>query len=720
MARLIVTLLLVACAWWPWAAAGAIAADVDDPIAVRVQAQGHAVAGDRVIFQGGVGRSVQARVQFTLPATASEERWVLWLAHDPFDVVRATGPGWAPPEVRFFAPDVVPGGLPVGASFVLPRSASGPQALAIEFRGRVRSAPAPQVLTEQSVLRRAGREIALAYAVYAALATLLMATLALYSAARDRLFLLFAGYITAAIAFVAAANGHLYALPGVAWLGMIGVRGLWLVMLVFNATALWTWLRVADSHASSRALVRGLDYLVPSMCLAAGLMLVPERVLGEYQQGIATLGWAVAMPAGVVAMLDAAQRRKPMALATASALIVLLVAAVANEAMQRGQLDDGTLTRHGYQFALVLVSVTLFVGLSSRIGEVRERLDHEASARRDSEKRLRQARARSDLGQMLQERLRGVHAEEVAKQAFQLLIQHVQAALPGTHAVVLGQGYLGHDLLLVQEDAAPSGLGQAALAARAVIRSEVQGRKVVQLRLDGPRVSEDPNAPSHALVPMPVPGPAWAALVLRGPTGESVDPADLDACQELARLTAIHADEAHASIQLRRTSELDALTGTINRRSLDQVLAREFAHARRASGPLTLLFIDIDWFKRVNDEHGHACGDHCLCDIANALRAELRPNDALGRYGGEEFLVALPGQDAAASRIIAERLRVAVERSSIDWHGRPLALTISVGLAARRDSDATVAEVLERADKALYAAKRAGRNRVCVAPAVLS
>ncbi|MES2857788.1 MAG: GGDEF domain-containing protein [Pseudomonadota bacterium] len=720
MARLIVGLWLIACALWPPAAAGAVGADVETPIAVRVQAQGHKAAGDRVLVEGGVTRSVRALVEFTLPATASEERWVLWLAHDPFDVVRATGPGWAPPPVRFFAPDAARGGLPVGASFVLPRSASGPQALAIEFRGSMHSAPSPQVLTEQSVLRRAGREIAMAYAVYAALVTMLIATLALYSAARDRLFLLYAGYTTAAIAFTAAANGHLYALPGVAALGLLGARGLWLVMLVFNAMALWTLLRIADTRASARALVRRLDVLLLVMVLAAGLMLLPEQALSGHQQGIATLAWAVAMPVGILAMLDAAHRGKPMALATACALAALLIAASAHAAMKRGLLDDGVLTRHGYQFALVLVAVILFVGLSTRIGAVRERLDLEASARLDSEKRLLHARTRSDLGQLLQERLRGLHPEDVARQAFQLLIQHVQAALPGTRAVVLGQGYLGHDLLLVQEEGAPTSLGQAVLAARAVIRSHVQHPNTVQLRLAGSRVSEDPDAPSHAVVSMPVAAPAWAALVLRGPTGRSVDPADLDACQELARVTTIHADEAHASIQLRRTSEHDALTGTINRRSLDQVLAREFSHARHSSAPLTLLFIDIDWFKRVNDEHGHACGDHCLRSLAATLRAELRPDDALGRYGGEEFLVALPGHDAAASRIIAERLRVAVERSSVDWHGRPLPLTISIGLAALRNTDVGVAEVLERADKALYAAKREGRNRVCVAPAVFS
>lgn len=564
------------------------------------------------------------------------------------------------------------------------------------------------------------RDMALSYAVYAALGTLLIAALALYSAARDRLFLLYAGYTTAALVFMAAVNGHLHAATGIRAMGMLGTRASWLPMLMFNSMALLMLLRFAETRASAHALVRRLDYLLPVTALAAGLMLLPERVLSGHQATVATVAWALAMAAGVAAMLDGAYRRKPMALATACALLVLLAAAAAHEATSRGVLDAGVLARRGYQFALVLMSITLFVGLSSRIGAVRERLDHEASARRDSETRLRQARARSELGQLLQESLRALHPEEVAKHAFLLLISHIQATLPGTQAVVLGQGFLEQELLLVQEDAAPTALGQAALAARAVIRLQVQSSKPVQLRVEGARVSEDPAAPRLAVVPVPVAAPAWAALVLREPSQGSIDEGDLEVCVELANLTALRVDEALASIQLRRTAEHDALTGTMNRRSLDRVLAREFVHARLESLPLTLLFIDIDWFKRVNDEHGHACGDQWLRSIATILRAELRPNDTLGRYGGEEFLVVLPGHDAAASRIIAERLRVAVERSRMDWHGQSMDLTISIGLAARRNGDGTVGEVLERADKALYAAKREGRNRVCVAPATFS
>lgn len=717
MARLILAPLLlvgIACA----AAATGLDAPRNEPVAVHVEAVAGTSRGDRLLLPGGTLRSLQARIEFVLPEAAADQRWVLWLAHDPLDLVRVSGPGWAPSPVRFFAPDVNAGTLLFSTGFVLPRGASGPQRLAIEIRGSVRSAPTLRVMSEQDVLRHAGREIALAYAVYAALATLLIATLALYSAARDQLFLLFAGSTAMALLFLAAFNGHLYTLPGASALGMLGARGFWLLMLAYNAMALWVLLRFADTRVSANALVRSLAHLVPVTATAAALMLLPDRVLSGWHQAIATSAWMLAMPASMAAMLDGARRGKPMAVATACALFALLLAATANEAMNRGMIDDGFLPRYGFQFALVLMSVTLFVGLSSRIGAVRQRLDDEASARRDGEQRLRRVRARSDLALLLQERLRGLHPEEVALQAFQLLIGHAKELMPGAQAVVLGQRCLGHDLVLVHAEGAPTTLGQSVLAGRSVVRAQVRSHKPVQLRLRDARISDDPDAPLYQLVPLPLTAPAWAALVMRLPEQNVPEEADLETCMELARLTAAHAEEAHAAILLRRTAEHDALTGTMNRRSLDLVLAREFTHARLASLAFTVLFIDIDWFKRVNDEHGHAAGDHCLRSIANTLRAELRPTDAFGRYGGEEFLVALPGRDAAASRIIAERLRVVVERGSIEWQGRPLALTISIGLAARRHPDTRVEDMLDRADKALYAAKREGRNRVCVAPAV--
>src|SRR5690606_445642 len=117
-------------------------------------------------------------------------------------------------------------------------------------------------------------------------------------------------------------------------------------------------------------------------------------------------------------------------------------------------------------------------------------------------------------------------------------------------------------------------------------------------------------------------------------------------------------DQAVAAIQLRRSAEVDALTGSFNRRTIDQWMSRAFAEAERDDQPVSVLFIDLDHFKSINDRHGHACGDFCLRNVASVLRGALPEGDLFGRYGGEEFIAVLPGRAGAAARVIGEQLRV--------------------------------------------------------------
>ena len=176
-------------------------------------------------------------------------------------------------------------------------------------------------------------------------------------------------------------------------------------------------------------------------------------------------------------------------------------------------------------------------------------------------------------------------------------------------------------------------------------------------------------------------------------------------------------DEATMATNLRRSAELDSMTGALNRRTIDLGLARSFSEAHRNASPISVLFADLDHFKAINDTYGHACGDACLRHVSAVLRRELEPSDLMGRYGGEEFLLLLPGRDADAARRLGERVRAAVERAALDWNGAQIRLTVSIGVAPRLPDEHAPAAAVERADKALYAAKRAGRNQVCVAPA---
>jgi two-component system cell cycle response regulator len=179
-----------------------------------------------------------------------------------------------------------------------------------------------------------------------------------------------------------------------------------------------------------------------------------------------------------------------------------------------------------------------------------------------------------------------------------------------------------------------------------------------------------------------------------------------------------YADRLRLSLQASADLAVtDRLTGLPNRLYLDTSCAALLADARRAGRPMAVLILDIDRFKSVNDSHGHEAGDEVLRAFAARLREEVRGEDRVGRYGGEEFVVLMPDTGADSALGAAERIRHAVEnrRFGIDGGARTIPLTISAGIAELEPGD-TVQSLLRRADEALYAAKAAGRNRVVIRP----
>lgn len=167
-----------------------------------------------------------------------------------------------------------------------------------------------------------------------------------------------------------------------------------------------------------------------------------------------------------------------------------------------------------------------------------------------------------------------------------------------------------------------------------------------------------------------------------------------------------------------RSALTDALTGAGNRICLDNVLAREFELATRYKQPLSVLMIDIDHFKQVNDNHGHSAGDKVLRAVADTLSETCRCADMVFRYGGEEFAVVLNKTDLSGARIIAERLRSTIAELSCIYDNKAIPITISVGVATMR-ADEKKDELIKRADEALYEAKRNGRNQVKAADAAV-
>ncbi len=179
-------------------------------------------------------------------------------------------------------------------------------------------------------------------------------------------------------------------------------------------------------------------------------------------------------------------------------------------------------------------------------------------------------------------------------------------------------------------------------------------------------------------------------------------------CQGVVLMTNERADERNRLLAMQ-----DELTGLSNRRFITEALVMQLAQARRNGKPVSVLMIDVDHFKAINDTYGHLSGDRVLRNLATSLRSRLRAQDMAGRWGGEEFLVVLPDTDATGAAILAGNLRAEVEDAR--WSaqdGRSIPLTLSIGVHTCDSATEELDTVISAADQALYRAKQAGRNRV--------
>jgi diguanylate cyclase (GGDEF)-like protein len=181
----------------------------------------------------------------------------------------------------------------------------------------------------------------------------------------------------------------------------------------------------------------------------------------------------------------------------------------------------------------------------------------------------------------------------------------------------------------------------------------------------------------------------------------------------LSAVLVVAARKFRQARHLQNLASTDELTGLANRRALLSFAADAVARAHREETPLAVLMIDIDHFKRVNDRHGHAVGDQVLRHASRVLAAGLRERDRLGRVGGEEFVAVLPGATLAQARLVAERMRGAIDAARLIGPTGEVRFTVSIGVAGARIAESASA-LLERADAALYLAKNGGRNTVVI------
>lgn len=166
--------------------------------------------------------------------------------------------------------------------------------------------------------------------------------------------------------------------------------------------------------------------------------------------------------------------------------------------------------------------------------------------------------------------------------------------------------------------------------------------------------------------------------------------------------------------RLKRLSEKDDLTGIANRRTFTDSLAKALQLYQLAEARFSVLVLDLDWFKRINDSYGHSCGDEVIQHVVNVLKSELRAYDSFGRIGGEEFAIILPELDLQKAKHVAEKLRKKLENSPIQSEGHSITMTVSIGVTELIESDHDIKTVLCRADRAMYNSKNNGRNRVSI------
>ncbi len=573
----------------------------------------------------------------------------------------------------------------------------------------------PRILAGSEFEREDRRAALRLVAIFTVLAVLAVNAGLLALALRAPSFFRLMLFIVALIALLAALDGLLYRVPVLALFGGTGALGV-IALAHGVAAALFCVLR--DNLAARTGptwlgrVVIALPWLFAA--LAGVALAMPDRLTWLVHRGSVTI-WIISGLLALVAATLAARRGPSVARLLLPVWLGLIGIGIARVAWGIGLLPSAAWVVDGFQVAVTASVFLLSIAQTSRVAAFRR--EHEqvrqVKAQADASLQLEQARRR--FSDALALALRASPHGELEWVAFRRLLEALKTQIPQQGAAVVAFGYHELDLMLTEPLAKKPEYAKLLADRLGSLRSLARARTPVQLAIaaDGEGVY---SAGTYAVAPLPVAKPGWGVVLIEREPGQDFRPEELDAVAEFARVTCIAADEAGASVELKRRAELDPLTGTLNRRALEARLTEAMASAGQRREPLSLLFLDLDHFKQVNDRYGHHVGDDCLCRLVEVVRREVGIEHVFGRYGGEEFVVFLPDVPADRARAIAERIRIAIAQERIEVADPSLRLTVSIGVAARLNDESEPKHLIERADKALYMAKNAGRDRVCVAP----
>ncbi|MBN2137037.1 MAG: sensor domain-containing diguanylate cyclase [Sedimentisphaerales bacterium] len=216
-----------------------------------------------------------------------------------------------------------------------------------------------------------------------------------------------------------------------------------------------------------------------------------------------------------------------------------------------------------------------------------------------------------------------------------------------------------------------------------------------------------------AIAPLVCQSRIVGVLNLADKTDGNFDATDIALIELLSQLVGASIGNVKLFEKMQRQASTDGLTGLVNYRSFYEILEKELWRSRRYGGRISLLMVDVDNLKKINDTYGHRAGDRVIREISKRIKSCIRQIDTAARYGGDEFAVILPNTDLKDAKIVAERMVRAVAARPTSWNRRPIHLSVSVGLG-EYDADMNPEDVTGRSDEALYKAKQAGKNMVRV------
>ena len=674
--------------------------------------------GDNGVRLRGGSYTHWIKLSAELPGDGNQD-WLLTFGRVPVDRIVLYLPEAGVPQERvqrFFAPAPEEGLLFGDFAFVLPPQQGGPVQFYAAVHSRASAWLAPALVPAAAFHRAERASAGLAASVYAALLVLALSSLTMWFALRDGAYLYFMGFTASLLLLLGLANGHAYALPGVrvlAWWGPLGISA---VSLACSALALGLVQRFVALRSFAPRADRAATIARWALLALAVLCLANVQGLLVRLQQVSALAWIGTGLAALAVSALAWRRGQPVARAFFLIWLLLAAAASARALFVLGLLEPGFWTTIGFQLALAVGAFLLSMGLADRVMEFRKQRDRARLAKEQTDASLQIEQCRRELVDGLREALKQAPPGDLEWIAFRKLLAVLKSLVPQTASAVIAYGYHDLDLLLSEPGEHKERFSQLMAARGGNIKGICRGRTPLQIKL----AREGEEAPDvsgvFAIVPLSVARPGWGAVVVERMDWEEFEASELKLIGEFAQITTAAADEAASKADLHRRAELDPLTGAFNRRAADAALEEMLASALDRRLPLSVLLVDIDHFRQINERHGAATADECLRQAGDAVRRLLQPGDFLSRYGGEEFLVLLPGRQPDQARQLAERIREAVAQLTVKNRSGVVKMTVSIGAAGRAGNDETPQPLIDRVEKALHAAKRNGRNQVHVAP----